>query len=827
MDFRILGQTEVLDGERRLELPGGRGRALLGLLILHAGEPVAADRIVDELWGEDHPRTATTVVQGLVSRLRRTLEPGRAAERSWSLLVTSANGYRLAIEPECIDANRFKLLLDEARRATPRERQATLSGALSLWRGPALADFVYEPFAQRAITALEELRIEAIEDRVDADLALGRAGELVAELEELIAGHPFRERLRGLLMLALYRSGRQAEALEAYRMTRLLLVEELGIEPGTALRDLEAAILRQDPSLARPVGTQAPEQAREASSSWLPRERRTVTVLALDVATAAEPGVDPEAVARLETESVRVAVEVLERYGARVEHLLGGAVMAFFGFPLAHEDDPLRAVRAALEVRTAVRSSLRAGIETGEIVVRGPGAGVHDAVAGAVVTGASRLQQAAADGDVIVGPAAARVLRGAVILKPPGDLIVGGTQVAGWRVLELVPGSSAVQRAFDAPMFGREAELTRLRSAFRRAVRSGVVEAVTVLGEAGIGKSRLAREVAASLGGDADVITLRCPAEGERPFPPVREAIVEAAGLRGWRALHHLLASGGHLDEIAAAIELRPEPATAADLFSALRRLFEVLASQKPLLTVIDDLHWADPTLLDLVDRLSRETAGQILLLCLARPDVRERRPEFGGPDVLRLGPLSSSDVESLVVERAVTIDAQSLGRIVELSQGNALFAEQLLAAVEDDADAVPLSLRGLLTMRLDRLGPGERDVLRCASVAGMEVSQDAVEALLPERARPFVQRHLEVLERKRLVERVDTTRLRFPHALIRLSAYQSMTRDDRAHLHERLAMWLECASPDQPSELDQLIRYHIEQAQMHREAAGARDVLS
>src|SRR5439155_3165760 len=249
MDFRILGSTEVLDGTRRVELPAGRGRALLALLILHAGEPVAADRIVDELWGEDPPRTADTVVQGLVSRLRRAFEPGRGRGGHSEPLQTVGNGYRLAVDPESVDADRFKRLLDEASDATPEARSAKLSAALGMWRGPALADFTYEPFAQRAIAALDELRIEAIEDRFEADLALGRGGELVDELEEMIAAHAFRERLRGFLMLALYRAGRQAEALEAYRRARSLLIEEIGLEPGPALRELQAAILRQDPAL--------------------------------------------------------------------------------------------------------------------------------------------------------------------------------------------------------------------------------------------------------------------------------------------------------------------------------------------------------------------------------------------------------------------------------------------------------------------------------------------------------------------------------------------------------------------------------------------------
>jgi len=839
MDFRILGSTEVLDGTRRVELPAGRGRALLALLILHAGESVAAERIVDELWGEDPPRTADTVVQGLVSRLRRAFEPGRAKGGRSEPLQTVGNGYRLAIDPGSIDANRFKRLVDEARDAKPETQSAKLSAALGMWRGPALADFTYEPFAQRAIAALDELRIQAIEGRFEADLALGRGGELVAELEAVIAAQPFREHLRGFLMLALYRAGRQAEALEAYRRARSLLIEELGLEPGPALRELQAAILRQDPALELQPTFRAAQHPDAAPSSWLPRQRRTVTVLAMDLAPVAEPTVDPEAAGRLGARAARVTADVLERHGARVERLFGDMLMAFFGFPLAHEDDALRAVRAAFEARTAVhaldddpsrvegvRNRVRAGIETGEIVVAGPGAALHDMITGTVLAAAGRLQVAADDGEVIVGPAAARLLRGTVILKAVERLAINGAQSTAWRVLELVAGAPALPRALWAPMLGRQDELTRMRSAFRRAVRSGAVVRMTVLGDAGIGKSRLARELAASIGADANVITQRCPAYGEGTFRPLREAVVEAAGLRGWRALHDLLGRDDHgrraLSEIAEAMERRAEPVSADALFPAMRRLFEALASERPLIVVFEDLHWAEPTFLDLVDHLAREATGRMFLLCLARPDLIERRPQWEGQDSLQLGPLSSSDLESLVAERAGSIAPDALSRIVEISQGNPLFAEQLLAAFDDDTtDAVPGSLRGLLTMRLDRLGPGERDVLRFASIAGMDVEQDAVRALLPDDAGPFVERHLDALERKRLIERAGTNRFRFCHALIRLAAYQSMTREDRARLHERFAEWLVHESPDRPPELAEILGSHLEQADTHRRATG------
>ena len=837
MEFRILGPTEVLDGGRRRPLPSGRGRALLALLALQAGEPVSADRLIDELWGDDPPPTARTVVHGLVSRLRRVLEPHSAVEPPRGVLQTLGSGYRLAIEPDAVDAHRFKRLIDEAHGGPAEVRAAKLSAALALWRGPALADFAYEPFAQRAITALDELRTQAIEDRIEADLALGRAADLVPELEQLIQEHPFRERLRGSLMVGLYRSGRQADALQVYRDARSRLVEELGLEPGPALRELETAVLRQDPALDVPSRDGARTVPPGLPGSWLPRERRTVTVAVLDVAPGANQDADAEAVGRLGAHGTRVAAEVLERHGGRVERALGDTLIALFGFPVAHEDDALRAVRAVADAQVAVTglndgpSALeglvyqsRAGIEAGDIVVAGPGAALRDAVAGPVVRAAGRLQQAAPDGEVVVGPAAQRLLRGAVIMKPFDGAAEGTT---GWQVLEIVAGAPAIPRALDAPMFGRQGELTRLRSAFRRVVSSGTVGRLTVLGDAGIGKSRLAREFVSSIGPDANTIIQRCPAPGEGvAFLPVRDAVVEAAGFLGWRGLHRLLADDHDgqrvAPEIATAIGLRAEPESVALLFPAARRLFRALASHRPLIVVLEDLHWAEPTFLDLVDDLVRDTTERILLVCLARPDLVERRPDWDSTNLVELEPLSTPDVESLVLHRAGSIGPDVVRRIVEISEGNPLFAEQLLIAFDDGPiGVVPASLGGLLTMRLDRLGPGERDLLRCASIVGLEFEVDAVSGLLPPEARPFLDRHLEPLGRRRFIQRTGPTSFRFGHALIRMAAYQSIAREDRAALHERFAEWLGRTSPDSTPELHEVLGYHLEQALDHRRASG------
>ena len=248
MEFRILGPLEVHDGAEMREVTGTGQRALLAVLLLHANEVVSIDRLIDELWPGDPPGSGIAALRVRVSQLRKSL--GTAAER----LETAPPGYRLRLAPGELDVDRFSDLVEEAARAEHREAAEKLREALGLWRGPALGDFAYESFAQAAILRLEELRLTALEQRIEVDLALGRHAELVGELEELVTQQPLRERLRGQLMLALYRSGRQAEALETYREARRTLVGELGIEPGPALHELEQAILRQDPALAMTAG---------------------------------------------------------------------------------------------------------------------------------------------------------------------------------------------------------------------------------------------------------------------------------------------------------------------------------------------------------------------------------------------------------------------------------------------------------------------------------------------------------------------------------------------------------------------------------------------
>jgi predicted ATPase/DNA-binding SARP family transcriptional activator len=255
MDFRILGPLEVLDESRAITLGGSKQRALLALLLLHANETLSTDRLIDELWGERPPANAAKTVQMQISRLRKALADNGSA----NLVVTRERGYELAVDPERLDSHRFERLVAEGRSelasGDPERALSTLDEALSLWRGAPLAELAHEPFAQREVARLDDLRVDALERLVEAKLALGRHAEVVGQLEALIDEHPYREGLRAQLMLALYRSERQADALQAYQDARRTLVEELGIEPGERLRELERAILAQD------VGSRAPPAA--------------------------------------------------------------------------------------------------------------------------------------------------------------------------------------------------------------------------------------------------------------------------------------------------------------------------------------------------------------------------------------------------------------------------------------------------------------------------------------------------------------------------------------------------------------------------------------
>ncbi len=279
LDFRILGPVEVIDRGRALALGGQKQRAVLAVLLIHAGRVVATDQLVDSLWGEQPPKTAVTSLQNLVSQLRKLLGP--------DVLVTRPPGYELRLEPGQLDLDRFTQLVAEARGLEADERARVLREALALWRGPPLADFAYEAFAEREIARLEELRLSVLEERIDADLEAGRHAELVGELEGLVAAYPLREQLVARLMLALYRAGRRAEASQAYDQARRRLGDELGIEPRPALRQLHGRIVRDDPGL-EPAGPAPPSEDHYEEVAAAILAGRVVPVLGADMTALTE-----------------------------------------------------------------------------------------------------------------------------------------------------------------------------------------------------------------------------------------------------------------------------------------------------------------------------------------------------------------------------------------------------------------------------------------------------------------------------------------------------------------------------------------------------------
>jgi len=816
MDFRLLGPLEVWDRGRPLELTRPKLRALLAFLLLRAGAPVTNDALIDALWGERAPPTARAALQNYVAQLRRVLGPG--------LLESRTGGYVLNAGPEQIDLGRFERLVAESRDVEGQERAAKLSEALALWQGPPLADLAFEPFAAHEISRLEDLRTSAFEDLIDAQLALGAGPELLDRLEALIAEHPFRERLRAQQMLALYRDGRQADALVAYQETRRALVDGLGIEPGSALRELEAAILRQDSSL------EVPRRSRKRGPAPAEQRRKVVTILFADL--ACPDTLDPELLRKTSMDALARMQVVLERHGATVEQRGVDEVMAVFGVPRSHEDDPLRAARAAQELRSEVaglsqallqsgrgRIELRVGIATGQVLAEADET-TYGFVSGPAVTLAKRILQAAGPDEVLLGPKTIWLLGGAVVSEPSAD----GRHGAGLLV-DLVEGVQTPVRHPEAPLVGRAAELGRLHEALAGVVGEGTCRRFLLVGEAGIGKTRLVREFVTELDGAAMVLVGHCVSYGRgATYVPLAEMI---DAIRARRELAELLAGSEHAELIAARLaDLTGEkeaPASGGETFWAARRLFEALAGEHPLVLVFEDLHWAEPSLLDLLDYLAKHVAGvPVLLLGLARPELLEVRAGWAEGDSIALAPLSPEDGAALI-ENAGEVPAALRGRVLSAAGGNPLFIEQLLAHAKEtgETESMPLSLEALLASRLDRLEAGELSVLQRAAVVGREFRAGAVVQLVAEREASSVHRHLLEVSRKGLLEASPGEEtFRFRHVLIRDAAYATLPKAQRAELHERFAHWL----ASQGTGSDELIGFHFEQAHDYLVELGRDD---
>ena len=551
-------------------------------------------------------------------------------------------------------------------------------------------------------------------------------------------------------------------------------------------------------------------------------QRKVVTVLFCDLvgSTALGESTDPEALRARMRRYFEDLREILERHGGSVEKFVGDAVMAVFGIPVSHEDDALRAVRAAAEMREAIAAhglEARIGVNTGEVVVGGEG---ETLVTGDAVNVAARLEQAAATGEILIGADTRALVRDAVRAKQLDPLELKGKSqpVEAYRLLDVVEDAAPIARNLAAPLVGRQRERQRLWRAFEDAVADRTCQLFTVLGPAGMGKSSLVADFIERVGAEADVLRGRCLSYGE--------------GITYWP-----------LVEMLVPLRIDPESvvaSTPAETRVAFRKLLEQRAASRPQVVVVDDLQWAEPEFVDLVEHvadLSRD--APILLLCVARTELLDDRPDWGGGKLnatsLLLEPLGSDDcdtlIDNLLGEHDLGGDARE--RISSASGGNALFVEEMVAMVrESEGDgelAVPPTINALLQARIDSLDAALRLVLERAAIEGEVFHLGAVTHLSPDSVRADFDEHIAALVRRELIrpERSlipDEEAYRFRHLLIREAAYATMPKELRAQLHEAYAQWLAQTADESFFELDEIVGYHLERALVLRQELGMRD---
>ncbi len=568
------------------------------------------------------------------------------------------------------------------------------------------------------------------------------------------------------------------------------------------------------PYCATPIGAAPPSR----------EQRKRVTVLFCDLtgSTALGERTDPESLRALLARYFERMKGIIEAHGGTVEKFVGDAVMAVFGVPVLHEDDALRAVRAGLEMQAALPEIgvlARIGIQSGEVVT-----GTQERLAtGDAVNVAARLEQSAQPGEVLIGEETLGLVRGAVEVEAVGALELKGKgeRVRAWRLVSIMETG---ERADRAPMIGREHELDRLRLGFAQAVEDSSCQLFTILGVAGVGKSRLAREFLSGVGG-ARVALGRCLSYGEGiTYWPVVEILKQLDVLPA--------------DDYAAAVlrSLLGEAATATspeDIVWAFRKLLEEQAQEQPLVVVFDDIHCGEETFLDLIESISDISRdAPILLLCMARPELLEKRPSWGGgkwnSTTVLLEPLNAGETNQLL-DALGGVNEGLRGRIRTAAEGNPLFVEEMLALLHETGEeeiVVPPTIQALLAARLDQLAPEERRVLECGAVEGRVFHRSAVRVLAEENGN--LQGRLVGLVRKELVrpdrsQHAGDEAYRFRHLLIRDAAYDALPKAVRATLHERFAGWLQ-EQETALVEQDEIVGHHLEQAARYKQELGQSD---
>jgi class 3 adenylate cyclase/tetratricopeptide (TPR) repeat protein len=609
--------------------------------------------------------------------------------------------------------------------------------------------------------------------------------------------------------------------------------------------------------------------------------RKTVTVVFVDLV-----GSTPLA-ERLDAESLRLVLgryydevrRLLEHHGGTVEKFIGDAIVAVFGVPVLHEDDALRAVTAAaglltaldglnaeLERQWSLRLLIRVGVNTGEVLVS-ESADHQTPILGDTVNVAARLEQTAQANEIVIGDSTYRLVRDAVVVDPLPRLTLKGKAlpIPAWRLLEVDPEPRRHARA-DAPMVGREQELSVLRILFDRTIATRRCHLMTWRGDAGVGKTRLVDEFERAIGEQATVLRGRCPPYGEGiTYRPIAQMVRTLAGIEqgdsqetGYAKLAALLGDAGHVTkQVAKVLGLRLGAIEPRDTYWALRRMLEALASRRPLILVVDDLHWAQPALLEFIQQMAEWSRdAPILLMCLARPELFDRSSIWAGAKpnavTLTLSRLHSEQTRELVGHLlrpgAVAEDLQA--RLAEVAAGYPLFAEELIAMLIDDQTLrlvdgrwiftgqltdvrSPPTIHALLSARLDELPESERLALCRAAVVGTRFRAEAIQALSPEWDDQHVRSTLMALVHKELLRVARPAAelraggddgFRFRHSLIREAAYQATPKEARARLHEGYASWLERSADEQGVEVDEMVGYHLEEAYRHRAQLGRQD---
>ena len=604
-------------------------------------------------------------------------------------------------------------------------------------------------------------------------------------------------------------------------------------------------------------------------------ERKVLTVVFCDLrdSTALGERLDPEALGEVLDLYFAAMTRVLKRHGGAIQKFIGDAIVAAFGLPIVHEDDALRAVRAAAEMRDAlvrlnrqldpgygIQLEVRIGIHTGEVVIR-TGSNEQQLLTGDTLNTAARLEQAAGSGEIFLGSPTYRLVRDAVeaVATEPLQLRGKAAAVDAYRLIRVF-GDEQSSRRHDAPIVGRDEERALLTDAFVRARDERRCHLVTVFGEAGVGKSRLVRALLEETAAAADALRGRCLPYGEGiTFWPIVSVVREACGIETddspevIRERLDLLSQDPEVSRrVASALGWSDEELPMAELFWGIRELLERLASARPIVIVVDDVHWAAPSLLELLDHLVDTLVGPVLLLCTARPDMVEAAPAWGSGerrDRLILDRLPDALAAQVVDNLTDGLPLPDAARrmVVQASEGNPLFVEQLVSMLVDSGVlgqqggswiitgdlqrlTLPPSIDALLVARLDLLSSEERTVIEPAAVIGLEFSSRAIRDLAPAGVGERVPAHLASLASRQLIRPTEGDRElddhRFHHVLIRDATYSRSLKRARAALHERFAGWLERFAEEHAAatQHDEVIGYHLEQAFLYRGDLGPID---